>query len=400
MSRFQRPLSPPIPNGLDGHNDTRIEFFHPAYPNLVNPLLTFPAVDVAGDGRIGIDFDTARVACGIVACNRWDDDAYFAVKSHEQGKIIWTKIERPDDGVLCADTIYYFVVDEPDHRYPVVPSFDHWRFPHGALPPLWAKLSIPDINRYIPPANDWDYDTVAHHRDVSCRVTGCFEGVKVAHILPFSHDLWFRSNRMDGYCRIPHVVNPIGDQTNLLLLRADIHNLYDQNRFAFIPKDATCNGPESIPTLLLHAILTKGSPEISQYYHNRPLQSPIVGIRREHLFARFALSILCEENYRFLSGMHKYAVRLFDTEKGEQYTDELYSDAIIQRSKIFPPARRTWGPRKRKTFSSPQPRELYEEDDSSWDEETSVEYPSDSEQRPRGRARLRSPGYYKTLVSQ
>lgn len=347
MPRFQQPLSPPIPDGFNRHKDTFVAFFHPAYPDLAPPLLTLAAVDVARDGLIGIDFDTAKVACGIVACNRWDDGAYFAVKrrrvgedQNHQNSTLWTKIERPADGVLRNDTTYYFIVDKPDHRYPVVPSFDHWRFPHDALPPLWAKLSIPEVDGNVISAGDADGRSAARNRDVSCRITGCFENTEVAHVIPFSHKLWFESNQMERYCWLHNMVNTIDDETNLLLLRADIHGLFDRNRFVFIPKDDLSSELNLRPTLLLHAVLPKGSREISQHYHNRPLQPRIAGIRREHLFARFALSILCDENYKFLGGAQKYTVRLFNVEKAEQYTDELHSDAIMERSQIFPPARR------------------------------------------------------------
>ncbi|KAI1145119.1 hypothetical protein F4825DRAFT_272870 [Nemania diffusa] len=397
MSRIQQPFSAPLSDPDNHLPATRISFFHPAYADLVFPLLDLATFDVCGDGRIGLDFETARIACGIVACNRWGDDAYFAVKSHEQGEIRWTKIERPECGVLHADTIYYFVVDKPDYRYPVVPSFDHWRFPHGALPPLWEKLSIPNNGRYAPSTGDTDSRSAACIRDGSCCLTGHFEGNEVAHIVPFVHQLWFQSNRMTKYCRVPDLVNPIDDQTNLLLLRADIHSLYDRNRFIFIPKDDVYSGPAAVPTLVVHAVVTKGSLEISQYYHNRPLQSHTAGIRREYLFTRFALSILCDENYRFLSGTHTYAVSLLDDNKMESYIDELDRDAIANRSQIFPPARRTRSvsPKKRKNFPvTQQADEIYQEDDSSCDEETSVECPSDSKERARGRVRRRSPAYY------
>lgn len=28
-------------------------------------------------------------------------------------------------------------------KYPVLPSFDHWRFPHGDIPAPWSSLRIP-----------------------------------------------------------------------------------------------------------------------------------------------------------------------------------------------------------------------------------------------------------------
>lgn len=118
-----------------------VAFFHPAYPYPAPPLLTLAAVDHVYDGDQdikGINYDIAKAACGIVACNRFDDRAYFALKTGENQ---WSRVGRPADGLLRAsgDFTFYFVVDSVHHCYPVVPSFDHWRFPHGALPPPWAS---------------------------------------------------------------------------------------------------------------------------------------------------------------------------------------------------------------------------------------------------------------------
>jgi len=38
------------------------------------------------------------------------------------------------------------------------------------------------------------------------------------------------------YCRLPYVDQPINDDRNLLLLRRDLHHLFDQRRFAFVAK--------------------------------------------------------------------------------------------------------------------------------------------------------------------
>ncbi|GAB1319777.1 hypothetical protein MFIFM68171_09987 [Madurella fahalii] len=54
----------------------------------------------------------------------------------------FTKVERLGNRVLREQT-YYFVDDATDNKYPVIPSFDHWRFPHDNPPNNWKDLKIP-----------------------------------------------------------------------------------------------------------------------------------------------------------------------------------------------------------------------------------------------------------------
>ncbi|KAI3316503.1 hypothetical protein HD806DRAFT_517366 [Xylariaceae sp. AK1471] len=143
MTHFKERLTPPIPSDHDvTQRDHLIEFFHPAYPVSAPPLLSLVAVDVAGNGTLGIDYDFAKASCGIVANNRWDDATYIATKNQVEGSCL-NRVPQPEDGILpilASGMAYYFVVDHPTNRYPVVPSFDHWRFPHTELPAPWDAL--------------------------------------------------------------------------------------------------------------------------------------------------------------------------------------------------------------------------------------------------------------------
>ena len=55
--------------GVKGDCYRHIELCHPNYEEGRNVLLTLSAFD---DTDGGLHHDTAKVACGIVACNRWD----------------------------------------------------------------------------------------------------------------------------------------------------------------------------------------------------------------------------------------------------------------------------------------------------------------------------------------
>jgi hypothetical protein len=94
-------------------------------------------------------------------------------------------------------------------KYPVIPSFHHWRFPHdsfdengvlrGNLPPPWKYLRLPG---FVPPHPTLKGPLAAMERDITCRVSGYMDGVKKAHLVPEGERLWFISNKMDRYFTI------------------------------------------------------------------------------------------------------------------------------------------------------------------------------------------------------
>jgi hypothetical protein len=133
---------------------------------------------MAADGDSGLDFDVALTACCIVADANWDD-GYLA--QTVAGNNVLQRVDRPQDGLLRG-LEYFFCVKGRDPlcipcpciillssvtlacltvsvpvavKYPVIPSFHHWRFPHGSfdengvlrgnLPPPWKHLRLPEF---------------------------------------------------------------------------------------------------------------------------------------------------------------------------------------------------------------------------------------------------------------
>ncbi|KAI3338115.1 hypothetical protein F4824DRAFT_461180 [Ustulina deusta] len=364
-----------------------VAFFHPAYPYPAPPLLTLAAVDYVWDDRAGahkvrgIEYDTAKAACGIVACNRWDDGAYFAMRCEERDQPVrWITVERPSDGLLRAsgDYTYYFVVDNPSYRYPVVPSFDHWRFPHGALPPRWERLSTV-------PGNDND---AAKGEGEGEGYTTCFQHTLFALVAPFTHRSWYESNQMEKYCRL----HGVGD-TTVSGLSFDITRYFRMNQMRSKPWGQRSSRVELHPELILRVIFA--GKRLSKKRDHLTYPARAAGIHREHVFARFAFHVLSDANYRFLGGDHKYTVRLFDVDKAEQYTAELYSDDIAERCQIFPPPAYI-RPKKREAATPRAAKRIMESFDNSCgtgDREEEYDYSSDcSEYRP-----SRS-GYYESRL--
>jgi hypothetical protein len=116
-----------------------INFRRPSYKDSYNQLLILPALDNGG-----IHYETAHIACAILANNCWD--GWF---TEEQGG---DRVYVPDDGILRKQNYYFRVSDHANgkhqgplqhacnriatasahmrtesERYLVVPNFSHWR---------------------------------------------------------------------------------------------------------------------------------------------------------------------------------------------------------------------------------------------------------------------------------
>ncbi|KAI9770815.1 MAG: hypothetical protein M1839_003041 [Geoglossum umbratile] len=184
------------------------------------------------------------------------------------------------DGILRGKN-YYFRVSEDaaDEKYPVVPSFAHWRFPHDNLPESWTScepLKLP-LDRQLPRQSSLAEATLA--RDISCRITNHIEGTEHAHLVPRSEERWFGENGMFRYTnqQLPGS-EPVDDAQNAILLRSDVHTIFDQKRFAIVPKSSV---------LLVHIIAPGSSLQLTSLYHNVSLQ-PLVGVAIQYVLARFA----------------------------------------------------------------------------------------------------------------
>ncbi|EJP60774.1 uncharacterized protein BBA_10277 [Beauveria bassiana ARSEF 2860] len=235
----------------------QIFFLHPGYPDGHDLLLSLPAFDSRG-----IHHETARIACAILANSRWD--GFLSLT--RDGEAV------PDarDDVL-VNTRYYFRIPDDD-QYPVVPSYENFRCP-TTLPESWAAES-PHIE---PTATD-----DVGRRDQTCRATASTLANEVAHIIPQALSEWWQRNSMFTYTANPDLSSDMRCADNAILLRRDLHKLWDDHRFAFVPKQGKW---------VLHALWRSPSNELETEYHNLELQ-PLYGVATHFLFCRFALAIL------------------------------------------------------------------------------------------------------------
>jgi hypothetical protein len=271
----------------------RVYLRHPGYSDTGNILMVLPALD---HPQGGIHHETARIACAIVANNSWEG---FLTETRTggrarvdpdgilRGKNYYFRVsEDVADGKQTESSRIFVLIDnEASEKYPVVPSFSHWRFPHDNLSESWTSCEPPKIppDRQLPRQSSLAEATLA--RDISCRITNHIEGTEHAHLVPRSEERWFSENGMFRYTNQQRPGSePVDDAQNAMLLRSDVHTIFDQKRFAIVPKSSV---------LLVHILAPGSSLQLTSLYHNVSLQ-PLVGVAIQYVLARFAWTIFAQ----------------------------------------------------------------------------------------------------------
>ncbi|KUI70971.1 hypothetical protein VM1G_06389 [Cytospora mali] len=192
--------------------------------------------------------------------------------------------------------------------YPVVPSFRDWRFPHDRLPPEWKSPhhAPPQLSGPSAPAPHTNSPAPTPSEASSkCCITGYRMARKQCHLIPANQYQWFADNGMYRYAS--SIPGQISDKANIAFMRADIHLLFDQRRFAILPKPISSLTPTPSPSssplgrgsdpgsyaFAAHVLKDdEESGEFCDLYHNVAAQrSGINKLGREFLFARFAWTL-------------------------------------------------------------------------------------------------------------
>lgn len=158
-----------------------------------------------------------------------------------------------------------------------MPSFDNFRCP-DELPQSWLDDLAPiELGIYRD----------ARERDIGCRITGSFLPTEMAHIIPQAQSEWWQKNLMYTYVANPDESFDAKCPDNTILLRCDMHKMWDDNRFAILPKAGEW---------YTHVLLNSTTTELEQEYHNLQLQ-PLRGVSRHFFFCRFALAIFAKSAF-------------------------------------------------------------------------------------------------------
>ncbi|KAI1271444.1 hypothetical protein F5Y07DRAFT_344460 [Xylaria sp. FL0933] len=169
------------------------------------------------------------------------------------------------------------------------------------------------------------------------------------------------------------------DDANLVVLRKDLHFLFDQRRLVLVPKagpwpstdtsgglgstdeQTAISSPQSDSIhsfdqpiyLSTHVLLPDMAGELTNLYHNRLLQRSFTSsdMAPEFLFARFAWAILSDEFYRLLqTDLFKYRVLIFDPKTAKHEEQDLGRKALDKTVNLFPrgSCSRSISPKKRR----------------------------------------------------
>ncbi|KAJ3542926.1 hypothetical protein NM208_g3842 [Fusarium decemcellulare] len=260
IQTYLRPRRQPFAPTRQGQKN--VFFHHPGYQDGHNILLHLPALDAGG-----VHHETARVACAILSNCRFD--GYLSLS--KGGPRIQ---DGPDD--ILQDKKYYFCIED-DIEYPIVPSFENFKCPEE-LPESWSDT--------LAPIEPGIYESAAA-RDNGCRITGSYLPVELAHIIPQVQSEWWQKNLMYTYVANPDQSFDAKCPDNTIILRCDLHKIWDDNRFAILPKAGGW---------YTHVLLNSNTTELEEEYHNLELQ-PLRGVSRYFFFCRFALAIIAKSSF-------------------------------------------------------------------------------------------------------
>lgn len=258
-----------------------IEIQHPGYDDS-NTLIRMPAVD-GEPRRKGVHYATIHSACAILANNRFD--GYLS--RSKSGDINGQRVLADPDHIVPAGTYFFHVpgypCDTQDGKYPVVIAFEHWRFPHGALPGRWEDLNQPELSHFAP-----------SYAQGYCALTGDRTTTQRAHIVPVAQSSWYQTNNMDRYNSrfVTSALKPENDWNNLIFVRSDLHQAWDRNIFALVPKRSSALPGENLTCLVGHML--DNNPSIQRLLHNHPALITATDAAGDHYFARFAQQIISQ----------------------------------------------------------------------------------------------------------
>lgn len=272
----------------------RFSFLHPSYPG--HQLFSLNGYD---DAEGGVHYGLAHTACAIIANNHFDGFLARDREGNDRVQLDWQAcLPYRDEGyffhvphpgtchlprspIKFTDVVIYIDNSEGSaepYRWPFVPSFLDWKYPHNNLPGPWHDLATQA--QYVLQPHQSDLTMGVHLRDTVCKVSGFTTSTDVAHLVPLSERTWFKANNMPKYNsnQLLSTTNLMRDISNAVLLRKDIHKAFDDRMMMFFPKDSK--------GFAVHVL--EPAPDLCLLYHNSRINFK-GGV--QFLFVRFAWCI-------------------------------------------------------------------------------------------------------------
>ncbi|KAL6852225.1 hypothetical protein J3F83DRAFT_563379 [Trichoderma novae-zelandiae] len=277
-----------------------ISFHHPHYRFPTGLLLSLVRFDeeILQDVLVsGVHHETALIACQIIAGNIFHT-GYLALDQAGQ-----QRIDTPLDGLL-TENVYFFIIQGND-KYPIVPSFRDWSFPHHGLPDIWTTNPVSQL-----PGS----------RPNTCAITGDSYAIDRAHIIPREEDSWYNNVGM------PYYGGDINNPTNFLPLRKDLRKCFDDRWFVIIPKRP---GNTSQHKYMTH-ILPASAADIWPTYQNIIVQG-LCQNSNAYLFARFAWAIFQQVKLFMTTGFDRNVIRF---EWDQCNTSTSYKEETLEGSQL------------------------------------------------------------------
>lgn len=261
---------------------------------------------------------------------RWD--GFFSLTS------TGTAIDCGPDEILTEPN-YYFHVPQAE-KYEVVADFASCIFPHGNMPPMWLSDDL-KIPKAIGLPRETSCNSIVLSRDVSCRVTNCTLGTEGAHLLPKSEELWYTKNSMFQYSAWEER-GTTDDPRNAVLLRSDVHTLFDAKRFLIVPKKSKW---------VTHVLYGAAQDELARSFHDVQVQ-PLAGVSVEFMFARFVYTIHALSTFTLSGGKRALLV----LKPGQTSRERIEVTGLQYKTQLAPRSRvgsRTPSPTKRRRDDTP-----------------------------------------------
>lgn len=162
-----------------------------------------------------------------------------------------------------------------------------------------------------------DLAVYVKYRDSSCRVSDYQDGLRAAHLCPKNATAWFEANRMGKYCKSQGLYgNYVTDDiANAIALRANLHDVFDDQKVAIAPKNGVWKA------LFFGLTFTLGS-----MYHNEPLKELSKEISPSFILARLAWTIF-PLTHEFNEGGPRRRVKVL-IEEDNTWREEIFSKVI------------------------------------------------------------------------
>jgi len=207
-------------------------------------------------------------------------------------------------------------------------------------------------------------------RDISCHISQNIFGTESAYLIPRTEEHWFNTNEMLLYSSRPDAPesNSADTTRKVLLLRSDLHHLFDQGRLVFLPKGGAW---------VVHILSGWPDGELAALYHNVSLE-PLSELSVEFLLTRFAWTVLSQDIF-----LRAGSDRRLVTVQGDEVKVETVSglDCLLKFTPVKDPSR-SQSPKKRAQGAGSQ-----NQDD---DGDAAIDWDHNDWDDNRGRKRWRS----------